>query len=214
MAKTYLLTRPEHDDTTHYLSKWCEETISVAKNKGFKVFDLHREKAVKEEFEERTNKLSPNLVVLNGHGDTDRVIGNNKEPILVAGENEEILRGKVVYAISCSSAKTLGLKSVENGAINYSGYDDDFIFFYEPDKISRPLSDMTAKLFLEHSNLFVESIIKGNSIQESKQRAENKLRENIIKLSGSSSPDSNLVRFLWWDLTHFVSHGNINASLI
>ena len=213
MAKIYLLTRPEHDDTTYYLSKWCEETIKLATKKGLKVIDLHREKAVKEEFEERIDKLSPHLVVLNGHGDTDKVTGNNKEPILVAGDNEGLLKDKIVYAISCSSAKLLGPKSIEKGAINYSGYDDDFIFFYDPNNTTRPLSDETAKLFLEHSNLFIDSMIKGNTIRESKQRAENRLRENIIKLSSSSSTDSNLVRFLWWDLVHFVSHGNQDIAI-
>src|SRR3989338_623632 len=208
MVKTYLITRPEHDDTTHYLSKWCEETITLAHNKGLKVLELHMEKAVRKEFEERIDKLSPNLIVLNGHGDADKVTGNNKEPILVAGDNEGLLRDKIVYAISCSSAKLLGPKSIEKGTLNYSGYDDDFIFFYDPNNITKPLSDETAKLFLEHSNLFIESMIKGNTIRESKQRAENKLRENIVNLSSSSSSDSNLIRFLWWDLVHFVSHGN------
>lgn len=213
MVKTYLITRPEHDDTTHYLSKWCEETIALARNKGLKVLDLHREKAVRKEFEERIDKLSPNLIVLNGHGDADKVTGNNKEPILVVGDNEGLLRDKIVYAISCSSAKLLGPKSIEKGAINYSGYDDDFIFFYDPNNITKPLSDETAKLFLEHSNLFIESMIKGNTIRESKQRAENKLRENIVNLSSSSSTDSNLIRFLWWDLVHFVSHGNQDIAI-
>ena len=151
MVKTYLVTRPEHDDTTHYLSKWCEETITLARNKGLKVLDLHREKAVRKEFEERIDKLSPNLIVLNGHGDADKVTGNNKEPILVVGDNEGLLRDKIVYAISCSSAKLLGPKSIEKGTINYSGYDDDFIFCYDPNNITRPLSDDTAKLFLGNS---------------------------------------------------------------
>ena len=213
MVKTYLITRPEHDDTTHYLSKWCEETITLARNKGLKVLDLHREKAVRKEFEERIDKLSPHLIVLNGHGDADKVTGNNKEPILVAGDNEGLLRDKIVYAISCSSAKLLGPKSIEKGTLNYSGYDDDFIFFYDPNNMTKPLSDETAKLFLEHSNLFIESMIKGNTIRDSKQRAENKLRENIIKLSSSSSIDSNLIRFLWWDLVHFVSHGNQDIAI-
>lgn len=213
MVKIYLITRPEHDDTTHYLSKWCEETITLARNKGLKVLDLHREKAVRKEFEERIDKLSPNLIVLNGHGDADKVTGNDKEPILVAGDNEGLLRDKIVYAISCSSAKLLGPKSIEKGTLNYSGYDDDFIFFYDPNNITKPLSDETAKLFLEHSNLFIESMIKGNTIRESKQRAENKLRENIVNLSSSSSTDSNLIRFLWWDLVHFVSHGNQDIAI-
>ena len=51
--KTILFTRPEHDATTHYLSNWSKESIVVAESKGMKVLDLHREKAVKSEVENR-----------------------------------------------------------------------------------------------------------------------------------------------------------------
>ena len=37
MSFTYLITRPEHDDTTHYLSNWSKETIKIAENQGWKV---------------------------------------------------------------------------------------------------------------------------------------------------------------------------------
>lgn len=213
MSKIYLVTRPEHDDTTTYLSKWCEETISLAHKKGFKVLDLDREKAVKEEFTNRVNKLEPNLIVLNGHGDENTVTGHKNQPVVIQGENEHLLKDKIIYAISCSSAKSLGMKSVENGAISYTGYDDDFVFLYEPFNSTKPLSDETARIFLEHSNIFIESIIKGNTIKISKQRAEKKLRENILKFLGSNEYDTNFVRFLWWDLRHFVSHGNLDATI-
>lgn len=119
----------------------------------------------------------------------------------------------IVYAISCKSAKSLGIKTIEKGGINYSGYDDDFIFLYEPENITKPLNDKTAGLFLEHSNIFVKSILKGNTVYEAKQKAENNLKENIFKLVGSDSEDANLVRFLWWDLKHFVSHGKLDVSI-
>ncbi len=61
---TLLLTRPEHDDTTYYLSCWCKEAISFAENKNIKVLDLNREKANKKEFESRINTFCPNLIVL------------------------------------------------------------------------------------------------------------------------------------------------------
>jgi len=45
MGKTLLITRPEHDAGTRYLSKWSEKIIDIAKDKGINVIDLHREKA-------------------------------------------------------------------------------------------------------------------------------------------------------------------------
>lgn len=213
MRKTYLLTRPEHDDTTHYLSRWSKETISAAQKKGMNVLDLSREDANMQKFESMVNKMSPNLIVLNGHGGDDTVTGHNNQPLVTAGKNEKLLKSKIVYALSCRSAKVLGPRSVEAGAISYTGYDDDFIFSYEPGNVSRPLHDETAKLFLEPSNLFVDSLIKGNTVDESRKRTESLLKKNLVKSLGSTMADAALARFLWWDLRHFVSHGDLDATI-
>ncbi len=208
---TILFTRPEHDPTTHYLSHWCKESIILAESKGIKVLDLNRERAVKIEVENRLTKFSPNMVVLNGHGNENMVTGHKNEPLIIVGNNERLLKDKIIYAISCRSAKNLGPKSVSAGAISYSGYDDDFVFIYEPEKISRPLSDNTARMFLEHSQIYVESLIKGNTVDEATKRSKQNLKDNFVK--ALSENNTTATRFLWWDLKHFVSHGKIDARL-
>lgn len=213
MTKTCLITRPEHDVTTHYLSKWSGETLSFAEEKGVKIFDLHRDKATKEEIESRLTKFPCDLVLLNGHGDYDKVTGHNNQALISVGDNENLLKSKIIYAISCRSAKILGKKSVEAGAKNYTGYDEDFIFVYEPDRMVRPLQDKTARLFLEPSQRFTSSLLKGNTVKESFERAKNLLNENLIRLLGSPASDANLARYLWWDIKHFVSEGNAEAKV-
>lgn len=209
--KTILFTRPEHDSTTHYLSHWSKESIVLAESKGIKILDLNREKAVKSEVENRLTKFSPDLVVLNGHGNENMVTGHKNEPLIIAENNENLLQGKIIYAISCRSAKNLGPKSVHAGAINYSGYDDDFVFLYNPEDISRPLIDKTAGQFLEHSQIYVESLIKGNTVNEALNRSKLNLKHNFVK--ALSENNTNAARFLWWDLRHFVSHGKTDAKL-
>ncbi len=213
MNKILLVTRPEHDDITHYLSKWCVETIELAKSKNMQVFDLLREKAVKGEVESRLSKSSPNLVIFNGHGSDNHITGHKNQPIIIAGQNEALLKSKIVYAISCRSASVLGPCSIKAGAVSYTGYDDDFIFMYEPAKISKPLTDRTAKLFLEHSQRFTESLIKGNSVEESFERSRNNLKENLVRMLNSEKKDSELAKYLWWDLKHMVSHGDLKAKV-
>jgi len=206
-----LITRPEHDDTTHYLSNWSKEIIDIAENKNIKVFDLNREKAIRNNVELRLNKMSCNLTFFNGHGDFNVIGGHNNEPLIIGGENEGLLKSKIVYAISCKSAKELGPKSVKIGAISYTGFDDDFIFVYEPENISRPLHDNTAKLFLEPSQLFVKSLIKGNSVKEGMEKTKKLLADNFLKALNSN--DTNSAKYLWWNLKHFVSHGDVDAKL-
>ncbi len=213
MNKTYLITRPEHDGTVHYLSHWSKETISLAEKNGMKVLDPDKENANRQKFESMINKMAPDLVMLNGHGDVNMVAGHANQPLVMVGQNEGLLKAKIVYALSCRSSKTLGPKSIEAGAVSYTGFDDDFIFSYEPENISRPLKDETAKLFLEPSNLFIDSLIKGNTVEESRKRTESLLKRNLLRSLGSTVADASLARFLWWDIRHFVSHGNTGAAL-
>ena len=136
-----VVTRPEHDDTTHYLSHWMKEVLKIAEKKGIKIVDLRRDRARRGEVEGVLRRQNPDFVIFNGHGASDRVGGHKNDVLIQVGMNESLLKSKVIYAVSCRSAQQLGPKSIEAGAITYVGYDDDFIFFYEPEMISRPLKD-------------------------------------------------------------------------
>lgn len=213
MSKNYLLTRPEHDDTTHYLSNYCKQTIKFAENKGMKVFDLHQKKANKKEFEGIIKNNDIKFIVFNGHGSENVVTGHDNKPIVSAGVNEQLLKSKTIYAISCQSAKVLGQKSVEKGATSYTGYNDDFIFFYEPTKISRPLQDETAKMFLDPTVLFIDSMIKGNTVETSVEKTKKVMQDNMVKLLGSNTEDASMARYLWWNLKNFVSRGDQKSTI-
>jgi len=204
----FLLTRPEHDTPTYYLSSWCKEAISLAESKNIKVLDLNKEKANKKEFESKIKTFCPNLIVLNGHGSDDMVTGHKNEPLVIVNKNDILLKNKIVYAISCRSAKNLGMEAVQKGALSYTGYDDDFIFVYDSNKISQPLADNTAKLFLEPSLLFVKSLLKSNSVEESLNRAKEEMKNNLKK---AFSEDPSNSRYLWWNLKHMVSHGDSSS---
>ena len=215
MSKKVLFTRPEHDDATHYLSNWSLDSMRVAEKSGFQVINLHRDRANRKETESIIKKQNPNLIVFNGHGSPDSVTGDKREILIQAGKNEDILKQKITYAIACSSAKELGPKSVAAGAKAYIGYDDEFIFFYDPNKISKPLSDETAELFLEPSNKLVKSLIKGNTILESVSKAKDQFRENMSRLlSTASSPrDASMARYLWWDRRHLTFSGEEDITV-
>lgn len=214
MSKKLLITRPEHDDTTHYLSNWSKEIITEAKSKGIDVLDLHKKRANKIEVTSMLSKQKPGLVIFNGHGGDNVVGGDQKEPLIIGGNNESLLKDKITYAISCKSAKKLGPKSINAGAKAYIGYDDDFIFIYNPNKITHPLKDDTAKLFLGPSNELTISLIKGNNVEESCKRSKQHFQENINKLlsSESTEQETSMARYLWWDMVHQVCHGNEKAT--
>jgi len=211
MNKILLTTRPKHDYTTHYLFYWASEIIKLARDKGVSVLDLKKKRANRKEFESMLSKKEPLLVFLNGHGNADCVAGHDDEILLEAGKNEELLEMKIIYALSCKSAKELGPKSVGSGALSYVGYDNDFVFLWEEGKISKPLEDKTAQLFLEPSNCVVGSLLKGHTVGEACRKSKQLFLKNIHELLTSEN-SSEIVPYLMWDMRHQVCLGDRSSS--
>jgi len=212
---SFLITRPDYDSATKYLSHWSEEIIKVAKTKGKKIVDLKGKKATKKELMGRMVKLNPNLVVFNGHGNEFSILGQDDEILIQAGDNEDILRSRITYAISCSCGKELGPKSVIKGKTTFIGYDDDFVFTSNRKFLSRPLLDDRAKPFMESSNHVAISLLKGHTASDSSTRSKAMFEKNYKKLLTSESDPNSLqdARFLWWDMLHQVCLGDTNATL-
>lgn len=208
--KHLLLTRPDHDYATRYLSAWAEKFFDLAKQKNCSIVDLRRERANYKEVESVLQKRKPCFVVINGHGDDNLVTGYKNEPLLKAGYNSFLLQGKVTYAISCRSACILGEEVGKYGNTAYIGYKDDFILLYLEEYRTRPTEDKLAGLFLDPSNLIATSLLKGHTTEKSVSRARQEFFRNIQKLltSKTSKDDSSALRYLLWDMKHLTLCGD------
>ncbi len=165
MQNHILITRPDHDFTTRYISAWAGEYIKVASTKSFMLIDLRRDRANRKEFESVIEKKNPSFVIMNGHGNTSEVTGYNNQTLVKLGENDDLLNGKVTYAVSCQSAKMLGKKVGGNLHTTYIGYVDDFIFLYLEKFRTKPLLDNLASFFLKPSNAIPIAILKGHTTE-------------------------------------------------
>lgn len=214
MNRLLLITRPDHDEVTRYLSRWSEKIIDFAKTKGAAVVDLPHRRANRKEFASVIEKKKPDLVILNGHGNDSQVAGYDDEVILDL-KNLDLLNLKIVYARSCQSAKILGGVSVSRGAKAYLGYKEDFALVYNSDNVSRPIEDKTAELFLEPSNYIAISLLKGHSAGEADDKSKTLFRKTIEKLliEGPLSEDYRAIRFLFWDMINQVCLGSREATL-
>lgn len=199
-----LLTRPRYELTTCYLYYWAKAILDLAKTKDIVVYDLKDDRANRKELTSFLIKKSPEVVFFNGHGQGDCICGQNGEILLRAGENEELLRSKVVYALSCQTAKKLGPKAIAKGAVAYLGYNEDFVFFTRKERETRPQDDDRARLFLEPSNQVVASLLKGHSPAQAHQRSKEAFVKNIEDLLTGKLPEKYLVRYLFWDMRHQV----------
>lgn len=214
MGQSLLITRPEHDATTLYLSQWSKTIIEEAKRRGIRVIDLHRKKANRGRVIGILEKRSPKLAVLNGHGNENSVGGHDNE-IIIKERDIKALESKIIFARSCKSAKRLGPSAINHGAIAYLGYKEDFWFVYTEEKIFKPLEDKTAKLFLEPSNYVPIALLKGHKAGQANSKSKMRFRKNIEKLiiEGPASDNYYAIRYLLWDMVHQVCLGDQNAKL-
>lgn len=215
MARALLISRPEHDEPTHYLSKWSQQIIDMAKQRKVGVIDLHREKANRNRVIGTLEKTAAKLVVFNGHGNDNCIHGHNDE-IILKGNDNTAMQGKIIYARSCKSAKNLGENSIRGGAIAYLGYKEDFIVATNSTNVRNPLKDKTAALFLEPSNYIPISLLKGHTVNEADNKSKNKFKSNIgnLIIKGPDSDDYYAIRYLLWDMNHQVCLGNKNATFM
>lgn len=214
MGKSLLVTRPNYDETTNYLYFWSGLVIKEARKHRFDIYNLFGNKATKKNFNSYLKSQKPDILFLNGHGDEKTITGHDSEPILESGEKEPVNKA-IIYARSCDAASVLGKKLIVNGARVFIGYLRKFIFGYTPSKITKPLEDSLAKLFLEPSNLVVTAIIKGHSAQEAHEHSEKVMFENFKKMISTTATyeEKYAARWLWGNINSQVLYGEKNATV-
>lgn len=214
MNKIILITQPDHDFTTMFLSAWCNEVKVVADEKKDTTICLKSDRANKKELESIILRKKPHFILFNGHGDYDYVTGQNSEILIKADDNEHLLSGTVVYTIACRSAKVLGIKAIQKGTKAFIGYKEDFWFVYSRKNIKTPLLDNVAKIFFRCSNQFGKSLVKGSTVGEAFEMTKKAYKRAILEQVLSSSPESNsYLPLLIWDYTHLTLEGNSSTSL-
>lgn len=210
-----LITQPNFDKTTQYVSAWSEEVEEFSLKRGNKTITLKGRRSNRAEFESIIKKTVPQLVMLNGHGNDNEVAGQNNEVIIDLESAEEIIKGKIIYALSCSAAKVLGHRCIKKGAVAFIGYSKEYIFLHSHIKVSRPREDKRAALFFKPSNQIPISLIKGNTAQESYQDSKGILKRAILDLLNSETSNAERVclPYLVWNYRHLTLLGYEEAKL-
>ena len=213
--QSILITQPDFDRTTRYISAWSNEVEEFSKKRGNKTITLKGKRANRSEFESVISKIEPKLIMLNGHGNDNEVAGQDNEVLLDLKSREEIIRGKIFYALSCSAAKTLGIDCVKKGTIAFIGYSEAYIFLHSHLKISRPREDKRAQLFFKPSNLIPISLIKGNNTKDSFHDSKNAMKRTIVDLlnSETSNEERACLPYLVWNYQHLTLLGDGTAKL-
>lgn len=177
--------------------------------------DLKGEDANKVKVESYIKKQNPRTIFFNGHGSDKEICGFKDEILIEINKNEELLKDKIVYSLSCSSAKELGKNAVKKGAECFIGYKSPFVIYTDATRETTPLKDNIAASFLKPSNRLSISLLKGGSAQESSSKSKEEFRKEIRKYISTSAIDGadRIVMALLWDLNNQVVLGNNDARI-
>lgn len=191
---------------THYLFYWAGLLIDEAKKRGVNFIDLEKERANKKNVCSYLSKKPITIVILNGHGNSEAVAGQDNEVLLSVGDGCELLKGKSMFARACDAGTVLGKEVIKMGANGFIGYIQPFMFPIDKDCFNKPLEDELASPVLECSNQVGLSLIKGRSIEEAHKDSLDKYAEAINKYSASGTVNSFLLPILLWNMTNQVCY--------
>lgn len=108
------------------------------------------------------------LIIGMGHGGPDVFTGQNEVVLLEAGKYDpRLVKGKFVKLLSCECGQELGQDLVDNGAIAFQGYTEDFLWVMDLDYISTPWADPMASKALLPVVCSMHLILDGKTNQES-----------------------------------------------
>jgi hypothetical protein len=191
-------TNPDYELVTHYLHEWVATVINQAGSYGITSTNLVTWAVTRYQFETSMNSQDPIFVWLNGHGNTDRLAGQDSEIILDLN-NAGILSGRICYAFSCLTATSLGSAAVSQGCTSYIGYEDEFVFLYDVNSPD-PLSDTYAKWFMDAGSKVGLSLLQGKSTGKAYLDSQDLMNSAISYWSRSSDPTaSHMLACLYQD---------------
>lgn len=212
MKKT-LFIRPCHDDVTSYLHYYSKELLEESKIKGFDTINKEKKDANRTVIESVIKKNNPAFIMFNGHGSPTMICGDKDEPIIEEGKNHDLIKNRIIYSLSCSSASSLG-NTVADNKTTFIGYADEFALGMDGNSQTVIHRDKRAKLFLDPSNLLVKCLLKGNNAKDAVIKAKNLMRENISKLRTDPFPDAkDYLPYLYNNYLILEVFGNESAAL-
>lgn len=200
-----LVTSPEVDSLTRYLRFWTKKLLEKYYKRHIFVC-LDGARATRERTRGTLMKKNIDVALFNGHGSDKHIRGHDNA--IIIGENDaDLLRGKIVHALSCQTARTLGLRAKSAGALEYVGYDAKFVALLQKGKITCPLEDDTATLFLEPAFTAPKALLDGKAGAEAVRLAKQAYNRSILKALNSDiqSDNDQFIGFLVWDRDHLVA---------
>lgn len=196
---------PSYELVTRYAASFGTQILNAA---TMPVIDLYGSNATRTNFEQAIATQDPILVNIMGHGNYNLITCQNGETLLQGGVNTNILSGRIVYDLSCRAGRDLGRTAVNEGAISFLGYEEDFWMCYSYGNhadggMINPLDDETSRGFFESHNVAPISYLGGSTIPASYSSSQSKFNYWI---NVWEQIDSQVASLLVWNRDYQVLH--------
>ncbi len=211
MAKTLLVTNPSCDEATEYLDSWSVGIIEAAKKqKDTLVLELRKQDVSKENLTKLIDEHKPKLVLFHGHGGEAHIQGFEYNILIKCGDNEHLLKDKIIHSLACDSGKKLGPDCIRIGTMAYLGYKEEFKFAHLNKTGQQEQSqDVIAELFLNPAFETVRALITGRTAEQAHSQSQKMYLQNLSKVLTNQSPQAlNIAALIYHDLTHQVCLGD------
>jgi len=192
----------------HYVSEYVKrELIPWLERRGLSYVFLYEDQNTKENFERYVQ--SADIVILTGHGTETYITGYLYYPIVQTCNNDGLLAGKQVCAVSCLSAKILGHSAVNKGALLYIGYlrEATMVLSYDVADIRNapieqidPLKDELAYPFLDTLFYPAKLLVDGESPKDIYEKTMDRYNWWIrYALNKKTDEWSEVAKYLMWN---------------
>jgi len=186
-----------------------------AKKWNMRLIELQGSQAEKMPVWETLAQEDPIFVCGFGHGNNCIYTGDTETAIFTCQECN-ILKGRVVYLLSCLTANGLGPKMIEEGAIAYAGYKVSWTWMSN-DMNADPYLDWYAEAFYRSANELPIALIRGEAVAQARESciAEYNRWLNIWETDrvhdGSSA---SVIKWLIVDRDGLVTLGDLSATVM
>jgi len=194
-----LAISPSYDLVTRILRKWAERVAERAWGYQFRPHLISGESRAQVEGE--LDFRNPKFCCAFAHGGIYTISGMHDIPIIDLN-NSQILSRRVVYAISCYTARGLGVNAVVKGCSAYIGFDDAIGFVTVDEEAAEGFEEFYTKVIY----CLMDRKVAGESVEEMVAEGE----KWIAYWSKPERYDPNIVAFLSHAINHLVIIGNRN----
>ena len=156
-----LFVRPNFDRATSYAHYYMDIAAQYA-SRNMRVIDLDGNGATKSNIFAALGEEDPIFCYWNGHGNADTFSAQNKEIVMVTGNGDESLIGRVVLLLSCSCGIRLAPSAVSKGATTVFGWVVDFTWIATEDAATDPY----AAGYFESVNAISNALVEGKTTGE------------------------------------------------